>query len=113
MITVSAEDILSRAVDFNPIAGIYFLIKGDRVIYVGQSIDVIYRIHSHRALGRHGKKFDSFSYIECSKADLDLYESIYIHLLRPELNAKLGKAQTMCAPIGMLELSARGILVSA
>lgn len=61
------------------ICGVYFLVKGDRVVYVGQSTNLSMRIASHATT----KDFDSVAYVPCLREDLDLVESLYIHVLRP------------------------------
>lgn len=75
-------EIMERAV---PVAawpigpGIYFLIKGDSVVYVGKSTSLASRIGNHCADRVRGEKdFDSFSWIQCEAADLDLMERTFL-----------------------------------
>jgi hypothetical protein len=66
-------------------SGIYFLIRDDRIYYVGQTTCVLARILKHR---RNGRKFDSFAFIPCLPEHLDELERVYITLLLPAENAK-------------------------
>jgi excinuclease UvrABC nuclease subunit len=65
--------------------GVYFLVKDDVVLYVGKSVNVDARIAQHRL----SKSFDSYTFIECSEADLDTVERGYIEELNPPLNKKM------------------------
>jgi hypothetical protein len=65
-------------------SGVYFLIKDNKVVYVGQSTQIFARIMHHVST----KDFDTFSYVECGKEMLDVMESLYIHTIRPPLNGK-------------------------
>lgn len=82
----SHKQILDAALPMGTQIGIYFLIKQDEIVYVGQSIDIFRRIGRHKA---EGKEFDSFSFIQCEKEKLDYYESIYIGAFVPEQNYNL------------------------
>ena len=78
---LSEQEIVESASKWKKATGIYFLIKGSKVVYVGQSVHVYSRIASH-----HDKEFDSFAYIPCDQELLDKLESLYIHVLKPERN---------------------------
>ena len=91
-------------------SGIYFLIKGMKVVYVGQSRSVFSRVSDHLKT----KDFDGFSYIECHESILDILESLYIHVLSPPLNGKWTGGQGVHAPFRLDELisaAARGRLI--
>ena len=64
--------------------GVYFLIKGNEVVYVGQSEDVPVRIRSHK----HGGliEFDHVYYLHVSPEKLVEVEKYYIRLLKPKRN---------------------------
>jgi hypothetical protein len=64
--------------------GIYFLIANDDIVYVGQSVNVHSRVAKHFALGLH--VFDSYTYVLCSRRDLDALEAVYIQKFKPTLN---------------------------
>lgn len=96
-------EIVACATPANSVTGVYFLIRAARVVYVGQSINVFARITTHG-----DKNFDAFSYVACDRDQLDMLESLYIHLLSPPLNGEArngGKA----APIQLDDLLRRAI----
>lgn len=66
------------------VSGVYFLLDGKDVVYVGQSIGVIYRVHQHITEGV--KKFTRWCYVSVPKNKLDEVERFYITLLRPKYN---------------------------
>ena len=81
-VMLQEAEIVKGAAPYKPTCGVYFLIKSERVMYVGQSASIETRLRDHA--GRFD--FDSFSFIEARMQDLDKLESLYIHLLRPEWN---------------------------
>lgn len=81
--TLLREHEISEASEpWNEASGVYFLLDFDRVVYVGQSINVHNRISSHS-----DKNFNRYAYIPCPVDRLNVLESLYIHCLRPPLNA--------------------------
>lgn len=78
---LTEDEIVAAALPWERASGVYFLICQGRVIYVGQAVNVYARISQH-----HGKRFDSYAYLPCPEDMVDKIESLYIHLLRPELN---------------------------
>jgi len=74
--------IISSGIPSMKSSGVYFLIKDDEIIYVGQSRNIIYRI------GVHSRKveFDSFSYIEVDEELLSIVEQSFIKRFNPRLN---------------------------
>ena len=80
--------------------GVYFLCDGDRVVYVGQSKNMVQRLGSHA-----NKDFNRALFMPVDERDLDRVESLFIALLRPGLNG-LNKDGTMCAPIRVSEVVA-------
>lgn len=68
-------------IDYSRRCGIYFLCDADVVVYVGQSVNVVGRVHSHT-----DKQFDSVFYLACSQADLLQIESYWIDRLKPKYN---------------------------
>lgn len=77
---MTGAEIVASSAPWSNVCGIYFLIRGKEVVYVGQSIEV------HSRICKHKKEFDSYAYIECDRKMLDRLESLYIHVLRPALN---------------------------
>jgi len=64
------------------IIGIYFLIKSNKIIYVGQSHDVQYRLQKHFM----EKDFDGYYILECPKKYLSSLEAYFIIKFELELN---------------------------
>lgn len=62
---------------------IYFLLNGDEVVYVGQSITGLSRPYSHS-----DKQFDNVSIIRCKKEELDDLEIFYIRKYMPKYNKR-------------------------
>ena len=57
----------------SPFRGIYFLVSGIDIVYVGQSDDVHYRISIHRR--QRKKLFDSFSILPIPDGDMNDLEA--------------------------------------
>lgn len=83
----SRGEILLSSVPHIVNSGVYFLLRGTEIVYIGQAVDVLYRISRHR---REGRVFDAFSYITCEEDGLDELESLYIRALVPEDNWTFG-----------------------
>jgi len=90
---VSEESILNAAKPWQKFTGVYFLISNNKIIYVGQSVNIYSRISSHTH-----KNFDSFTVLPCPKEHLDVLESLYIHMFNPPLN---GHEKNNCAPLNL------------
>lgn len=75
------SEIVEAASKWENVCGVYFLVKGGKVVYVGQSVSVYSRIASHGS-----KDFDSVAFVHCPREQLDLLESLYIHFLAPDQN---------------------------
>ena len=74
------------------IAGVYFLLDGEVVVYIGQSTDIHTRIKSHELEGE--KKYDSVYFIECPKRNLKTLEMNMIIRYDPKYNIQgSGKAK--------------------
>jgi len=63
------EDIVKAAKTFDTTTGIYFLIREDKVVYVGQSVNIFARVQSHKTSDR--KKFDRWAFVQCESHQLD------------------------------------------
>jgi hypothetical protein len=79
------EELVSAALPWDEPIGVYFLVQDHRVVYVGQSVNILTRIREHRA----SKVFNRFAYVACTKDELDFLESLYIHYLRPKYNGEV------------------------
>jgi len=96
------EEIVEAA---NPIdktndCGVYFLVKDNRVVYVGQSTQIQARVREHEKT----KIFDSYSFIACKKENLNVLESLYIHGLRPKNQGHSGPNGRLAAPYSFAQL---------
>lgn len=67
------------------VPGIYFLIRGTAIVYVGQSKNLPVRIHQHRR--ENEKAFDQFAVYPCDASLLDKMEQHYIAMFRPPYNS--------------------------
>ena len=79
---LTEAQVVSGRISFEKLSGVYFLIKNEKVVYVGQSVNVAARIHSH--IG--AKDFDSYAWVKVPSHNLNVVESLYIHHFRPHLN---------------------------
>lgn len=65
---------------------IYFLLRGDKIVYVGKSVDLVRRVATHQA----DKVFDRVFYLpfwdNIENCKLIEYENAFIRMLRPKLN---------------------------
>jgi hypothetical protein len=102
-ITIHNEfEIIAASVPFKPMCGIYFLIKEKKVVYVGQSVNVPARVASH--FHDKQKSFENVAIIECHPDQLDVWETLYIHLLRPEQNGKGNTESGKTTPMSLKEI---------
>lgn len=94
------EEIVKISLPWEKFSGVYFLVSGNRVVYVGQSVNVYSRIDEHA----RDKSFERYAYAPCSIDMLDKLESLYIHCLRPPLNSTLrcGLAKNAPIPLDLL-----------
>jgi excisionase family DNA binding protein len=80
---MSVDDGLSLPIPLPLLVGIYALTAGDRVIYVGQSVNIVARVQQHQAT----KTFDgAFILGLCERDELNAAEGRYIHEYHPPLN---------------------------
>lgn len=88
-----------RLVEYPP--GVYFLVQGDAVIYVGQSVAPLLRIASHQK----EKDFEFAFYVPVPVERLDEVEGAFIRFLAPALNrgapAERGRDQAVLEEFGL------------
>ena len=96
------DEIVKSALPWNKASGIYFLVDAEKVVYVGQSVDVYSRISQHK-----DKVFDRYAFVPCPVSSLDRLESLYIHLLQPLLNGNKSNG-FKCVPIELDALIGAG-----
>jgi hypothetical protein len=99
------EEIIAGAQGYEFACGVYFLVHAGAVVYVGQSINVYARVHSHRQEGF--KVFDSFAFTPCEREELDMLESLYIHALCPSGQGRSTHGN-LAAPYSMRQMIALG-----
>lgn len=73
------------------VCGIYFLIREKRVVYVGKSTNIHWRIGNH--LVDKKKRFDAYNIVECKPEYLDELEAMYIAKFIPEFNIAAPKVR--------------------
>ena len=79
-------EIIAKSQFMPPIVcGVYFLIREQQVIYVGQSVDVFARVVYHAR--ERTKIFDRYTVVGCQADELDKLEAHYIGRFNPPLNA--------------------------
>ncbi|WP_250518638.1 phage integrase Arm DNA-binding domain-containing protein [Caballeronia sp. ATUFL_M1_KS5A] len=81
---LDGNSIVTKAIRYDQVCGVYFLIHGDMIVYVGQSRNILTRLAQHQS--ECAKIFDSFYMIECKASDLDRIEALYIRKFRPIYN---------------------------
>lgn len=84
------DEIVKSAIPVVVNCGVYFLIDKGRIIYVGQSINVMARVSRHL---REDKGFDSFAVVTCKREELDKTEEMYLMALMPRLNKRIELSQ--------------------
>lgn len=78
----SVDSIIAAAQPREKVCGVYFLIAGGSVVYVGQSTDVHYRVAYHAQF----RAFESYHVIPCPESEACLLESRYILAINPPWN---------------------------
>lgn len=103
----TASEIVATAISMEPRKrGIYFLILGAEIVYVGQSIDINARLFEHR---RGHMSFSRWAWIECAAGSLDPIERAYIDAFLPKHNqdsktrAKRGDNNAPPCELGLTE----------
>lgn len=70
------------------VCGIYHLMLGDRVRYVGQTTNVFSRIGSWKTRRFKARQFDRVEFYPCAPDELDHLEREHIERYRPEFNSE-------------------------
>ena len=84
---------------------VYFLVRGDVVVYVGQTIRLWERLKQHRS-----KDYDRAFFVRCQLEEMNAIERRWITELEPELNVQF---VPKLAPIDRLDSRTRGELMFA
>ncbi len=61
---------------------IYFLIRKHKIVYIGQTHSIRYRLHHHNCY----LNYDSVRWIKCEEKNLSYYERRWIKKFNPEYN---------------------------
>ena len=83
-----------HATDYAP--GVYFLCRGNEVVYVGQSTAPSARITSHWR--SPSKKFDRVYLLPVPESDLNDTEAAFIQMLRPEQQGNASGGDKLSSP---------------
>jgi len=94
-------EIVAVSEPYKIMCGVYFLVSNDRVVYVGQSVNIPARVAQHKT---SGKTFDRVAFVECEKEWLNVLESLYIHVLRPLLNGDSNTKGLKASPLSMQDM---------
>jgi predicted DNA-binding transcriptional regulator AlpA len=70
--------------------GVYFLLQGDVVVYVGSSVGIVARVGSH--CENKGKVFDGVSWLQIKESHLLTVERAWILALKPKFNGVTDKS---------------------
>ncbi|WNV48688.1 hypothetical protein [Pseudomonas phage Clover] len=82
------DAVLEQSFEPNDLSGVYFLIRGDRIVYVGQSLNAPARILEHQREAI--KKFERVFIHFLPPESLVAVEGLYIGLYQPEYNKTPG-----------------------
>jgi hypothetical protein len=88
--------------------GIYFLLRGGHVVYIGQSKNLLFRIGAH--IAEAGKDFDAYAVLPCEPSELDKLEIENIVRYAPEYNRTLPTTSGHISITKIRELSGVRIL---
>lgn len=81
---LSRDLITRKALIYDYVCGIYFLLSNDEIVYVGQSQSVLTRIAAHHQAKE--KVFNRIFVIECKPVELNHLEALYIDKYKPRHN---------------------------
>lgn len=84
---LDASFITKKAMVFDSICGVYFLLKDDTIVYVGKSSAIMTRMCKHASEQR--KDFNRVFVLECPPASMDRLERLYIDKFKPIYNAAI------------------------
>jgi hypothetical protein len=81
------------------ICGIYFLLKDEKLVYVGQSVNIRARVTEHH---HRGVDFDAYTYRLCRSEELDGLESYYIARFFPRIRNRDVQWNGPWLPVGSI-----------
>lgn len=77
------ENIIARSKNIKTQIGVYFLISSGKIVYVGQTTNLAYRLGTHL---NSNKTFDRYSFININEGELLEVEKRYIKKMKPKYN---------------------------
>lgn len=85
---MTRDEIRSLPTEDPPAAcGLYFLLKGDEIVYIGMSRDICRRIYSHeRSRANYLIAWDSCRCVRLPESEIEALEARYIQALQPLYN---------------------------
>lgn len=87
-------------------AGIYFLLNGSTITYVGKSVEILKRLNDHRKKGWEFDRYWCFGGIP--ELYIEYVEAFYIHVFTPLYNDKYPYLHNVAQPL--VELAKNGLL---
>lgn len=66
--------------------GVYHLLDGDHIMYVGQSVNVLSRVSSWASYHHRGFNFDAWEFFPCARDELNALEQGHIERFDPPFN---------------------------
>jgi hypothetical protein len=102
--SVNYPEIMRCAIDKKALTmtGIYYLIDGNEIVYIGQGVNVWGRIGTH--IAENSKVFDSFFFVFVPSEDLDDYETNEIIKYNPKYNEKLSSSKEFVTTLKLKEI---------
>lgn len=91
------EEIIANALPYMRIQGIYFLVKGAEIVYIGKSRHLMRRIAQHE---NRNVDFDGYYFILAEEARATVLEEYYIKKFQPKLNTVYMGKQTQIEELG-------------
>lgn len=95
------EEVLAHKKQVEHLCGIYFLIKGDEIVYIGQTTVGESRIHQHKTARKID--FDSYAFFECDRNDLNMAEYANIEAHNPRFNKNKRPPASHCISISTMK----------
>lgn len=84
---LEAAHIRVGAMNYEHLVGVYFLLDGDEIVYIGRSINVMARLATHRTNGEIA--FNRVFVERCREDQLGHLEALYINKFKPARNASM------------------------
>ena len=102
------EEIIKNKTIYSREVFIYFLIKDDIIVYVGQTAKGMSRIQAHEG----NKDFNAYTIINCDKDELDELENHYILKFNPIYNKMINTNDKYISRQGIRKLGINGCLLN-